>query len=36
MHDAPDRKVTYESLDEVIEYLKQQGYAFKNIYDIIF
>lgn len=35
MHDAPDRKITYESLDEVIEYLKKEGYAFKNIYDII-
>ena len=35
MHDAADKKITYESLDEVIEYLKEQRYAFKNIYDII-
>lgn len=35
MHDAADKKITYESLDEVIEYLKEQGYVFKNIYDII-
>lgn len=35
MHDAPDKKITYESLDEVIEYLKKEGYKFENIYDLI-
>lgn len=35
MHDAGDKEITYKSLDDVIEYLKKEGYAFKNIYDII-
>lgn len=35
MHDAADKKITYESLDDVIEYLQKEGYAFKNIYDIM-
>lgn len=35
MHDAGDKKITYESLDNVIEYLQEEGYNFKNIYDII-
>ena len=29
------KKITYESLDEVIEYLKKEGYKFENIYDLI-
>jgi len=35
MHDAPDKTLTYKTLDEVINYLKDEGYAFKNIYDLI-
>ena len=35
MHDSADKKVTYETLEEVIKYLQDEGYAFKNIYDII-
>ena len=35
MHDAPDKKVTYETLEDVIEYLQEKGYEFKNIYDLI-
>ena len=35
MHDSPDKKITYETLDDVIEYLQKEGYEFKNIYDLI-
>lgn len=35
MHDAADKKVTYETLEDVIKYLQEKGYAFKSIYDII-
>ena len=35
MHDAPDKKVTYETLEDVIEYLQEKGYEFKNIYDLM-
>ena len=35
MHDSADRKITYESLEDIIKYLKKEGYAFKNIYDLI-
>lgn len=35
MHDAPDKILTYETLEEVILYLKDKGYAFKNMYDLI-
>lgn len=35
MHDAPDKILTYETLDEVIGYLKNKGYAFKNMYDLM-
>ena len=35
MHDSADKKITYETLDDVIEYLQEKGYAFKNIYDLI-
>ena len=34
MHDAADKKITYETLEDVIKYLQEQGYAFKNIYDL--
>lgn len=35
MHDATDKKLTYQSLEEVIKYLKKQGYNFKNMYDLM-
>ena len=35
MHDASDKILTYEMLPDLINYLKENGYAFKNIYDII-
>lgn len=35
MHDAGDKIVTYEILSELIQYLRSQGYVFKNFYDII-
>lgn len=35
MHDAPDKELTYKSLQDVINYLKKEGYAFKNMYDLV-
>lgn len=35
MHDAGDKTKTYESLPHIINYLREQGYEFKNFYDII-
>ncbi len=35
MHDAGDKILTYEMLPELIKYLKEQGYEFQNIYDIM-
>lgn len=35
MHDAGDKILTYEILPDVINYLKQKGYKFQNIYDIL-
>lgn len=35
MHDAPDKEITYKTLEDVIKYLKKNGYAFKNIYDLM-
>lgn len=35
MHDAADKILTYEVLPDIIEYLKDSGYIFKTIYDII-
>lgn len=35
MHDAGDKILTYEVLQEVIDYLKNEGYTFKNFYDVI-
>lgn len=34
MHDASDKQVTVEALPEVIRYLREQGYVFKNFYEI--
>ena len=35
MHDAGDKKNTYEMLPEIIAYLRNQGYSFKNFYNIL-
>lgn len=35
MHDAPAKKVTAETLPQIITYLKEQGYEFKTFYEII-
>lgn len=35
MHDAGDKILTYETLQEVIDYFKENGYTFCNFYDII-
>ena len=35
MHDAPTKKITAEALPQIISYMKQQGYEFKNFYEII-
>lgn len=35
MHDAPDKILTYETLEEVIRYLQEKGYAFKSMYDLM-
>ena len=35
MHDTSDKVLTYEMLPDLIHYLKEQGYSFKNIYDVI-
>lgn len=35
MHDAADKILTYETLPSVIQYLRDNGYSFKTIYDIL-
>ncbi len=35
MHDAADKILTYETLPDLIQYLRDNGYSFKNLYDII-
>lgn len=35
MHDAPAKSVTADSLQQIISYLREQGYEFKNFYEII-
>lgn len=35
MHDAGDKILTYEVLPEVITYLREKGYTFKNFYNIM-
>lgn len=35
MHDASDKILTYESLPDVINFLRQNGYTFMNLYDIL-
>ena len=34
MHDAYDKQVTIETLPEIIKYYREQGYVFKNFYEI--
>lgn len=36
MHDTGAKQLTVDSLTEIIHYLKEQGYVFKNFYDIMF
>lgn len=35
LHDAPAKSVTAEALPQIIAWLKERGYEFKNFYDII-
>lgn len=35
MHDAGNKTQTYEALPTVIAYLREKGYTFKNMYDLI-
>lgn len=35
MHDAAEKTATVETLPKVINYLREQGYEFKNFYEII-
>lgn len=35
MHDSADKQVTYETLEDVIKYLQNEGYKFRSIYDLI-
>ena len=35
MHDASDKILTYETLPQVVQFFRDNGYEFKNIYDII-
>ena len=35
MHDAADKEKTYNSLQQIIEYLRQEEYEFKTFYDIL-
>ena len=35
MHDSPAKSVTADTLPQIIETLKNQGYKFENFYEII-
>lgn len=35
MHDASDKILTYEMLPDLISYLREKGYKFQNIYDLL-
>ena len=35
LHDAQAKKATADALPQIISYLKEQGYEFKNFYDVI-
>lgn len=34
MHDASDKQTTADALPEIIRYLREQGYTFKNFYEV--
>ena len=34
MHDANDKQVTADTLQQVIDYFREQGYEFRNFYDL--
>ena len=34
MHDANDKQQTVETLPDIIQYYKNEGYTFKNFYEI--
>ena len=34
MHDASDKQLTVDTLPEIIEYFKNEGYEFKTFYDV--
>ena len=36
MHDTGSKQLTVDTLPEVISYLREQGYVFKNFYDIMY
>ena len=36
MHDTGAKQMTADTLTEIIHYLKEQGYCFKNFYDIMY
>lgn len=36
MHDAGNKKTTYEALPEIIEYFKNNGYVFETLYDVLY
>ena len=35
MHDSADKILTYETLPDIIKYLRDSGYQFKTLYDIL-
>ena len=35
MHDAGDKTTTYEALPQIIQSLRDNGYEFRNFYDLI-
>lgn len=35
MHDAYDKMLTYETLPDVIQFFRENGYTFMNLYDIL-
>ena len=35
IHDASDKILTYETLPDIIKYLRDNGYTFKTLYDIL-
>lgn len=36
MHDTGTKQLTADTLGQVIAYLREQGYSFKNFYDIMY